>query len=152
MHLIPIPVTPEDLRKSEPLWFPFLARIAGLRGETITVDDLYGRIVRGEVQPILVMDGAQVRALCGVCFYMRENEKVAQWVWMTGNGRREWEHLLPEMERFMSDMGAATCEPICRRGWYRILKRRGYKITGYRDTHIILEKPLWPSKNSHRIS
>ena len=150
MDLVPIPVTTEYLRQSEPLWLPFLERISQRTGEPVA--SLYDRIMREEVQPILVMDGKEARALCGVCFYMREDEKIAQWQWMTGTGRKDWEHLLPIMERFMADMGAAICEPVCRKGWSRLLKRCGYEITGHRDDgHVVMEKRLWAPavNNSH---
>lgn len=133
MQLVPIPVTPEYLRQSEPLWFPFLERISNRSGEPVA--SLFDRIMSGEVQPILVWDGNEARALCGVRFYMQGSEKVAEWVWMTGTGRKDWEHLLPEMERYMRDMGAVICKPVCRPGWSKILK-------GYKTTHLIMEKRL----------
>lgn len=134
-NLVPIPVTPEYLRQSEPLWFPFLERISRRSGEPVS--SLFDRIMSGEVQPILVWDGKEACALCGVRFYMLGNEKIGEWVWMTGYGRKDWEHLLSEMERFMRDVGCSVCRPVCRPGWSRQLKRNGY-----RTTHYLMEKKL----------
>jgi len=40
-------------------------------------------------------------------------------------------------ERYLKDMNCVECRPICRLGWSRQLKQRGYKIT-----HLVMEKRL----------
>lgn len=135
MHLVPIPVTQDALRRSEPIWFPFLASISNRSGEPVAV--LYDRIMRGDVQPALIWDGKQASALFGVRFYMQGTEKVAEWVWATGFGRKNWQHLLPDVEQWMRDEGADICKPVCRPGWSKQLKENGYKTT-----HFIMEKRL----------
>lgn len=135
MHLVPIPVTPEHLRATEPIWFPFLERISSRSGEPVA--SLFDRIMSGEVQPILVWDGEKARALTLLRFFLEGADKVGEWFWMAGDGRRDWQHLLPDVERYMRDMGCTKTKAVPRKGWARHLQDHGYRTTYY-----IMEKRL----------
>lgn len=134
MHLVPIPTTPEWLNRTFPLWSPFLAGIAQRSKETIA--ELLAQVARIEVQPVLVMDGKQPVALLGVRYVKQGGKLIAELVWMTGKGMRRWTHLLADLERYLSEhVGVAEIRPICRPGWSRLLKARGYRVT-----HYVMEK------------
>lgn len=135
MNLVPIPTTDEYLNGTAPLWRPFLEGISKRSREP--VESLLDLIYRKEVQPILVWDGNKAVALLGIRFCRRGLDLVGEWVWMTGKGRKDWQHLLPELERYLKDMGCVECRPICRLGWSRLLEQQGY-----RTTHVIMEKTL----------
>lgn len=52
-----------------------------------------------------------------------------------GDNRREWLHLLSEIEEFAKANGCADMEIICRKGWARDLIQ-------YKLTHVVLVRPL----------
>jgi len=58
-------------------------------------------------------------------------------IWLAGFGREQWQELLPEFEQMLRDAGCVMCRPVCRPGWSRYLKQRGYRLK-----HVIMEKPL----------
>ncbi len=136
MHLVPIPTTEEHLRKTLPLWLPFLEGIS--RRSREPVRSLLDLVARHEVQVVLVCDDDDKPvALAGVRRCLRGDDPIGEIVWLTGKGRETWQHLLPELERFLKDTGCVVCRPVCRPGWSRFLKQNGYKTT-----HIIMEKKL----------
>lgn len=55
----------------------------------------------------------------------------------TGEGAEQWVDLLADIEAWAKAQGCAAIEPICRPGWERRLKPKGY-----RKTHVVLEKSL----------
>jgi len=137
MRLVPIPTTDEHLRGSARHWLPFLSGIS--RRSRESVEQLIDLISRREVQPVLVWDEVELKAvaLAGVRFVMRGKEKIGEVVWLTGTGRKTWQHLLTDLEQYMRDMGCVECRPVCRLGWARLLKQQGYKAT-----HLTMEKKL----------
>lgn len=136
MHLVPIPTTREDLLTWHQHWTPFLPRIAQRTGESI--DELFDLIENFQVQVALVWDGERAHALVGLRIVPRGKELVGDIVWLTGHGRKEWTHLLPELERYLKEHCHCTViRPICRPGWSRLIKSQGYKTT-----HYVMEKTL----------
>ena len=83
-------------------------------------------------------DANKASALIGVRMHMRGNDRIGELLWMAGYGRKQWEHLLPELEELLRKAGCVECRPLCRPGWARaVLQKHGYKIT-----HVQMEKSL----------
>src|SRR5262245_2528495 len=143
MRLVPIPTTPEYLNATFNLWSPFLPYIA--HRSPWSVDDLLSKLHKHEVQPVLVFDGYTPVALLGVSIVVGENDtRDAEIVWLTGNRRHQWQHLLTELESYLRDhVKCKKCRPICRRGWRKFLEGHGYTlIRTDADKHIAMEKVL----------
>jgi hypothetical protein len=138
LRLIPIPTTPVYIKKSTPHWYPFLEGIS--RRSKQSVAELFAKVAGGDVQPILVWDEVAKKAvaLVGMQYHRRGDDLIAEWVWMTGKGMKQWQGLLPELERYLKQhVGCAQIRPICRPGWSRFLKTQGYRVT-----HYTMEKVL----------
>lgn len=137
MQFVPIPTTFENLKRTFPVWWPFLAKIS--RRSKEPVGDLLAQIAKHEVQIALAWDESteKARALVGMRFLRRGDDLIGEIIWLAGGGMREWRHLLPQMEQYLKDMGCAEIRPVCRLGWSRFLKSRGYKAT-----HMTMEKVL----------
>lgn len=82
-------------------------------------------------------DNKKPQALVGIHYVLRDNDVIGEVIWLTGTGMRRWLPLLPELERFLKDMGCTEIRPICRPGWSRLIKGEGYKVT-----HYMMEKTL----------
>ena len=138
MHFVPIPTTEQALRKSAPLWLPFLPRIADRVDET--VDELIDLVISGRVQIGLVIDDDdKAHALIGIQYRKAGRELIGELHWATGFGVKEWQHLLSEVEKYLIEhVGCTIIKPICRPGWKPLLKKHGYK-----QTHVMMEKPVW---------
>jgi len=136
MHLVPIPTTHADLWAWHKHWMPFLPKIAQRSGESI--DELFDLIEQFQVQIALVWDGEKAHALVGLRVVRRGNDLVGDIVWLTGTARKEWQHLLPDLERYLKEhCRCSVIRPICRPGWSRLIKPQGY-----RTTHYMMEKTL----------
>jgi hypothetical protein len=133
MHFVPLQF--EDLDRLFPIWSPFLDGISKRSKEPL--EQLFAAIRRREVQIALVWDGSKAQALIGIRFVHRGADVIGEIVWLTGNGMKQWQHLLPEMENYLKARGCVEIKPICRPGWSRLLKTKGFKIT-----HYVMEKPL----------
>jgi hypothetical protein len=134
--LVPVPTTAEWLNKTAPHWLPFLPGISRRSKEPI--ESLLNQIGRFEVQLALVWDNGKAQALVGIRLVRRGEDLIGEIVWLTGNGMRDWLHLLPQLEQYLKQhLGCVAIRPICRPGWSRLIKGRGYKIT-----HFMMEKPL----------
>jgi hypothetical protein len=136
MRLIAIPFT--QLEEYVSHWLPFLPMIARRSKEPIRA--LIDRIMSKEMRIVLVWDDDSNRAtaLVGVRMHMRGDDMIGEWLWMAGYGRKQWEHLLPELEKLLRQAGCVECRPLCRPGWARaVLAKHGYKVT-----HIQMEKSL----------
>ena len=138
MKLVAIPVTDEALKASAPHWLPFLPMIARRSKETVRA--LYDQVVNKQMRLVLIWDddAQKATALIGVRVHMRGDDLIGELLWMAGYGRKQWEHLLPELEELLRAAGCVECRPLCRPGWARaLLQKHGYKIT-----HIQMEKSL----------
>jgi len=133
LRLVAIPLDRHEA--TTPLWLPFLPRIAQRSHENVA--DLIGQIARREVRLVLVMDGEQAKALIGVRIHDMGGKICGDMIWLAGFDREQWQQLLPELEQMLRDAGCTMCRPICRPGWSRYLKTRGYRLR-----HVIMEKPL----------
>jgi hypothetical protein len=133
MHFMPLQF--EDLTRLFPLWWPFLDNISKRSKEPI--EQLEAAIKQREVQVALVWDGSKAHALVGLRFVQRGTDTIGEIVWLTGKGMKQWQYLLPEMEQYLRDRGCVEIRPICRPGWARLLKPKGYRIT-----HYVMERKL----------
>ena len=133
MRLVPIPLTEHEAWTE--YWLPFLPRIAQRSHESVA--DLIQQIWDRKVRLVLVMDGEQAKALVGVRIHQMNGKSCGDMIWLAGFGREQWQELLPEFEQLLRDAGCDLCRPICRPGWSKYLKQRGYRIT-----HVMMEKPL----------
>lgn len=149
MKLLPIPPTGEYLEKTQSHWMPLLERVSrGCTGETI--DELLNCVWSGFVQIVLAWDeeANRAKALIGVRYVMRGNDKVAELIWSSDRYRDEFDPLLPELEQYLRDhQGCKVCRPIPRMAWTKTLSRAGYKMT-----HAIMEKDLWVEAPAHSPS
>lgn len=84
-------------------------------------------------------DGERVRiealAITEIVAYPRTT--VCKLLACTGDDAWRWVDLLAQIEAWAKAQGCAVMEPICRPGWERHLKPKGY-----RKTHVVLEKSL----------
>jgi hypothetical protein len=138
VQFVPIPTTKEGVEENFPLWFPFLKDISKRSKEPIT--DLMRQVKFYDVQIALVWDedNNKATALIGIRYFRRGDELIADIIWLTGRGMKQWTHLLPQMEKYLKEhVGCAIIRPICRPGWSRLIKSQGYKLT-----HYVMEKPL----------
>ena len=133
MRLIPIPL--EHLSVSAPYWLPFVEGIA--KRQRCHLDQRLADITTGQVQLILIWDDNDqiAKALIGLQEMQRGDDKVARLVWVTGKDRHQWIGLLPDLEQWCREKGAKGMEAMARPGWFKELKRHGYRLT-----HVKLEK------------
>src|SRR5262245_17618991 len=103
MQLLPIPQTDEYLDGMFPYWSRFLPDIAKRSKEPIAT--LLQRVASKEVQPILAWDETanEPVGLAGIRYHMRGNDRIAEWLWMTGHNRASWMPLLAELERYLKE-------------------------------------------------
>jgi hypothetical protein len=136
MHFVPIQTSQDELRKLAPLWLPFLPGIAKRSSET--VEEMLDSIAAGRVQIGLAWDGERAHALVGMQYRKHNSGLICELIWMTGKNMETWRDLLPEVEQYLREHVHCTdIRPICRPGWSRFLKGRGY-----RTTHYVMEKKL----------
>lgn len=146
MQLMPIPADVDTLRDMLPHWAPFLHDIAKRTKEPIA--DLFAKVARFAVQPILIWDEAELKAvaLLGIAYHRRGEDRIAELIWAAGKGMTHWRHLLADLEKYLAEHeGVSELRPICRPGWSRYLVKHGYKIT-----HYMMEKALVPAQAGNR--
>ncbi len=56
---------------------------------------------------------------------------------VTGRHRQQWQHLINVLEDFAIENNCTNMELIARKGWQRIMEQFDYK-----QTHVVLEKPI----------
>jgi len=144
MRFIPIPtplkgqlIEQTEVWKTRNAWGAFIPRIADRSDET--VEELLYLVFSGQVQiGVIFDDDDKPRALIGMIFRQLGRELVGELRWATGFGVKDWQHLLPEVERYMKEkVGCTISKPVCRAGWKPLLKAHGYK-----QTHVVMEKML----------
>ena len=60
---------------------------------------------------------------------------------VTGKHRQKWQHLISVLEDFAIENNCTNMEIIARKGWQRIMEQFDYK-----QTHVVLEKPIIKTK------
>ena len=97
-------------------------------------------MISGRVQIAIIWDHDKkaARALIGIQTRKVGRELIGEVHWATGFGVKDWQHLLPQLERYLKEhVGCTIIKPICRPGWKPLLKAHGYK-----QTHVMMEKAL----------
>ena len=61
---------------------------------------------------------------------------------VTGRHRQKWQHLIKILEDFALKQNCTNMELIARKGWKRIMEQFDYK-----QTHVVLEKPIVKGEN-----
>ena len=136
MHFVPIQTTHEELRRWKDHWLPFLPKISQRSKEPI--DQLLDDIAAKRVQLGLAWDGERAHALLGIQYRKSGDVLIGELIWATGEGMKEWRDLIDEVEQYLREhIGCSEVRPICRPGWARMLRKRGYRIT-----HYVMEKSL----------
>ena len=135
MRLIVIPI--DDVDEWARHWVPFLPMIARRTKEPLL--ELVRKVREKEMRLALVWDDKteSAQALIGVRLHYRGDDLIGELLWMTGTGRQQWQHLLPDLENLLRDAGVKEFRPLCRPGWSRLLKQHGYRLT-----HVQMEKVL----------
>lgn len=136
LKLVPVPSAALD--KTEATWRPFVESIAKRTRQH--AHHLVEQIYRNEIQVHIAWDdeAKEAKALGGTRVLICGDEKVGQFIWMTGSRRAEWVHLLHELEEYHKTvLGCSRFEAIARPGWKRELQKQGYRMT-----HVLLEKDL----------
>jgi hypothetical protein len=134
LALVPIP--PDHLEGSRPLWFPYLASIAERSGNDIA--EMVRMLSAGEAQAFLVWDGEGKRAhaFLGVRYAARGHDRIGELIWLTGENRAAWVHLFGELETYLREhQGCVAIKAIARPGWSKHLKSSGYRLT-----HCVMER------------
>lgn len=74
-------------------------------------------------------------AIAGTRFILQGDGHVAELIWMTGSNRKNWQHLIGELEAYHRDIGCVGFIARARPGWAPFLKSQGYRMT-----HMIFDK------------
>jgi hypothetical protein len=137
VKLFSVPTTRAYLDVSEDRWnwTKFLPGVAKRSRDTVEV--LLAEVLRGQTQIHLILNDAdEAVAMVGTQLTHSSQGMVGNLVWMTGEGRHDWEGLLPALERYLKEhIGCAAIRAECRPGWSKLLKANGYRLT-----HVVMEK------------
>ncbi len=137
-------VSPHELPD---LWPDIRDRIAACctrSGGKYAPADILQSLIAGPMQLWLAIDDETVGGRAGAIKALAISEiasypriKVCKLLACTGEDAGRWIELVQSIEAWARSQGCGAMEPICRPGWERHLKPRGYK-----RTHVILEKRL----------
>ena len=79
-------------------------------GSVETEQEISAQIKSGNVHIGLVWDGTRAHALIGMLMRRAGRELIGEVHWVTGFGVKDWQHLLPELERFSSSLASRLQE------------------------------------------
>lgn len=133
-----VPIPPGDVAVMEHVWLPFVEKIAERGGESVS--QLAKPIEQGLIGLAVAWDSEAKKALALMGFQTRPRgyDLVGEIIWLTGSDMGLWLSLYDDMERFFREhLGCAALRPICRPGWSKILKSKGYRMT-----HVVMEREL----------
>lgn len=136
MTLSLVPIPPDYLEGSRPLWFPYLASIAERSGND--VNEKIRMLCAGEAQAFLIWDDEanRARAFIGVRYAGRGPDRIGELIWLMGENRAAWVHLFGDLEKYLREhQGCVALKAIARPGWSKHLKASGYRLT-----HVVMEK------------
>jgi hypothetical protein len=136
LHCVPIP--PNAVRDTAHAWVPFVERIEKRNGEYPGV--LVEQVNAGDVHVVVAWDdrAQEAKALAGIRILTLGDKRVAEIIWMTGQGRDEWVGLMPDLLRYLKELQRCDrVRAIARPGWSRALK-----ADGFRTTHMVFERDL----------
>ena len=109
----------------------FLERGAKLLDDGRTTEDLMEALSDGRQQLWMISNGEKLVAIC----ITEIVGKICLFFLMIGEGRKNWLHLITEVEDWARTKDCERMRALARPGWARVLK-------DYRKTRIVLEKQL----------
>lgn len=137
ISLSPIPA--QLLEETKVIWFPHLVNLA--ERYKLKIDTMCERMHSGEIGTFLVWDdeAKKAKAFIGVSYMERaKNERVGEIVWLNGEDRKSWIHLLADLEKYLIEYEqCVSVRTIARKGWKPHLESAGFKLT-----HMVFEKEL----------
>lgn len=136
--LVLVPIPPDSLAGSAHVWMPFVEAIA--RRAKNDPAEMVRMLMAGEAQAVIVWEpeAKRAQAFMGVRFVSRGAERIAELIWLMGEDRKAWVHLLADLETYLrTEQNCVAVKPICRPGWSKFLKPLGYRLT-----HVTMEKEL----------
>jgi len=134
LALVPIP--PDCLEETRNTWARFVYAIAERsRNDPLEMERM---LFAGEAQAFLVWDpdiGKPI-AFLGVRYMRRADGRVGELIWLMGENRKAWTHLITELETYLREhQHCVAIKAIARPGWAKVLKAHGYRLT-----HQVTEK------------
>ena len=136
MKLVQIP--PEAARQTWPLIDAWIEDATGRSNGRFTPDAILAEIESGDQQLWIVWntEKAEARAV-GVSQLLvyPTGMKVADVIILTGEGRKDWKHVLTSFEEWAKEQGCGIAQVLARRGWAR-------ELPDYKMSHVLLEKRL----------
>lgn len=131
-------VTPQELPDLWPLIRERVASCCARSGGKYEPLDVLLNCLSRRMDVWLARDDAvQITALAVTEIVVYPRITVCRLLACTGDDARRWIDLLAPLEAWAKAQGCAVMEPICRPGWERHLKPKGYQ-----KTHVVLEKSL----------
>ena len=106
----------------------------GLKGR-MTAADLRLQVAAGEMDMWLVVLGDRVKAALFTNFINYPRQRVCNIVFIAGQDRKHWLHLLNDLERWAVAQGAQLMQIAARTGWLP-------DLPDYQKTHVMLAKEI----------
>ena len=97
-------------------------------------DDIEAAALNGEQLLWLAWDGKEICA-AALTQLTKPLSKICTLTACSGHDRDQWLPLFAQIEQYAKNEGCSSMRIFGRRGWERVL-------TGYRQTHVVLEKGL----------
>src|SRR5262245_54564925 len=86
LRLVPIPIN--QLGATMAQWVPFVAEIA--KAQRCFIEQRLGEIFKGEIAPILIMDGNKPIALVLYMIVVRGHDRIFRFEGLEGSDRERW--------------------------------------------------------------
>ena len=115
---------------------PLLERIAAESRGTLSTEGIWANIAQGHWWLAAINDGKAIVVLEPIRFLTGKN--VLEIVGLAGDGMKEWESAVEELEAVAKKLGFHRLRAGGRKGWARVAARHGWK-----ETRVIVEKDLF---------
>ncbi len=136
MKLVRIP--PAHARQTWPLVQERIKAVADRSNGRFTEETILRAIEAGEDQFWVGWDEGkrEVRAVMTTTLSQYATSfKTADILIVTGEGRKEWKHLIGDVEAWAKSQGCGVVQVYARKGWAR-------ELPDYKLSHVLLEKRL----------
>lgn len=130
--MILTPVSKDLLPQIKSVIWPLLERGVAVDEGRATAEGVWKQIESGDSQLWVVMDDT-IRAIVLTAIIEYPNLKACDIELCAGFGRKDWLHLLPELEQWAREQGCEVIEGRMRPGW---------KLNDYRVRRHMMEKRL----------
>lgn len=129
---------PTDLvRECWPALKPFIEKAISRLPGRLSADEYLVRCSDGQMQAWTAVEDGSVIAVMISEVHQFKTQKILRLIICVGGGLKKWLGFLPEVERWAHSNGCSGIEPIARKGWERVLRRHGYRLT-----HVMLYKEI----------